>query len=380
MYDQRALSSKKNSKSLLNQCRRQIMTNKTFSREELYQLVWSKPVSKLAIELGLSTFEIRKLCRDKEIPLPEQGHWAKLQFGKAVVQIPLPPKEIIPVIKAKPSETHEEEPIISPHETELPFKVPERLLNPDPLILEAEKGLRREQYHASDHGTVSTGTVLPIRVTKANINRALRIMDTLVKCWKKRGYYIEARGNDTYVCLRKVDLRIRLWELTKKLPKASDRDRQRYEPTGQLAFKTDYWMGREWKDGRLMLEDQILNILNHMELAARDLERTWAENKRREEERNIAVKLEREKLKKQKGSKIAFKKLLKEANRWKKLKTLDEYLKKLRETKDPSPAFKKWLQWAKEYRLAADPFLNLHVNYIDPTELVEQGEIIKSIK
>ena len=49
------------------------------SRVELYELVWAKPMTHLAKELGLSDVGLRKICVKFGIPLPLRGHWARLQ-------------------------------------------------------------------------------------------------------------------------------------------------------------------------------------------------------------------------------------------------------------------------------------------------------------
>ena len=59
-------------------------------RTELYKLVWSKPMTKLGAELGISDVGLAKACRRHTIPVPPRGHWAKLQAGKTSVQVPLP--------------------------------------------------------------------------------------------------------------------------------------------------------------------------------------------------------------------------------------------------------------------------------------------------
>lgn len=61
------------------------------SRLQLYQRVWSEPVSKLAPQFGMSDVGLAKLCRRHSIPLPPRGHWAKLSAGKPTTKIPLPP-------------------------------------------------------------------------------------------------------------------------------------------------------------------------------------------------------------------------------------------------------------------------------------------------
>lgn len=61
-----------------------------FSRQELYDLVWSEPLSQLAPRLQISNVGLAKACRRAAIPVPERGYWAKLKAGKRVVRHPLP--------------------------------------------------------------------------------------------------------------------------------------------------------------------------------------------------------------------------------------------------------------------------------------------------
>ena len=63
-----------------------------FTREELYELVWSKPMRKLAAELGVSDVGLAKACRRHDIPRPARGYWAKRAAGRRVSQQPLPPR------------------------------------------------------------------------------------------------------------------------------------------------------------------------------------------------------------------------------------------------------------------------------------------------
>lgn len=61
-----------------------------FTRQQIYDRVWSKPMSHLAAELGttgiLSTF-----LRRADIPTPSSGHWMRKEFGNPTEQPPLPP-------------------------------------------------------------------------------------------------------------------------------------------------------------------------------------------------------------------------------------------------------------------------------------------------
>jgi hypothetical protein len=53
------------------------------TRRDLYNRVWSTPMSKLARELDISDVGLAKVCRRRNIPRPPRGYWAKLAAGKA---------------------------------------------------------------------------------------------------------------------------------------------------------------------------------------------------------------------------------------------------------------------------------------------------------
>lgn len=67
------------------------MSKQSFTRSELYDLVWSKPLRTLAQELGISDVGLKKVCRRHGIPTPPQGYWNKKAAGHKVRQMPLPP-------------------------------------------------------------------------------------------------------------------------------------------------------------------------------------------------------------------------------------------------------------------------------------------------
>lgn len=63
-----------------------------FTRQELYGLVWSEPMSTLGPTLGISGVGLAKVCRRADIPVPERGYWARLHAGKDVARRSLPPR------------------------------------------------------------------------------------------------------------------------------------------------------------------------------------------------------------------------------------------------------------------------------------------------
>ena len=62
-----------------------------FTRRELYDRIWSTPMTRVAVELGATPNRLSSLVRSAAIPTPPAGYWIKREFGKAETQPPLPP-------------------------------------------------------------------------------------------------------------------------------------------------------------------------------------------------------------------------------------------------------------------------------------------------
>ena len=58
----------------------------TLTRQELYDLVWSTPMTKLAESFGISDVGLAKICDRHRVPKPPRGYWAKKEAGKRVKQ------------------------------------------------------------------------------------------------------------------------------------------------------------------------------------------------------------------------------------------------------------------------------------------------------
>jgi hypothetical protein len=63
------------------------------TREELHQMVWQQPMSRLAEEFGISGNGLAKVCDRLNVPYPPRGYWAKKEAGKLVVTFKLPPRK-----------------------------------------------------------------------------------------------------------------------------------------------------------------------------------------------------------------------------------------------------------------------------------------------
>ena len=332
------------------------MEDITLSREELYDLFWSKPLGRVSGELQFSVPVLRQFCREQKIPLPWEGYWSTQKSNYPKTRTELPENDVQQKIALPEMLYAAEAALRFPGETENTFRIPVKLTDPDPLIVIAARTLQeRDQIYGMDgmYGTLQGQ--LSLRVSKKNMDRALRIMDTLVKCWRRRGYEISFTDKETKVHVRKVDLRVSLRETVKILPEANRSDFKRYESTGALAFKVDGWLGREWKDSKAPLEDNVAEILDHMEVAVRDLEHFWAENEVRRKNELEKQQAKAAEILSDEKERLAFETLVQEAQRWDQLRVLDSYLNELSRVTKRTPAFEEWLSWARYRRRLFDP-------------------------
>ena len=61
-----------------------------FTRQALYDLLWSKPKTAVASELGLSDVGLGKICREANILIPPRGYWARITAGQKPTRLPFP--------------------------------------------------------------------------------------------------------------------------------------------------------------------------------------------------------------------------------------------------------------------------------------------------
>ena len=342
-----------------------------FTRESLYELVWSRPISSIAKEYNILDYVIRKICKKYEIPIPKLGHWQKLQHGKQPEKEKLSPSEKWKDVEIKLSD---QDVSISPYlmrlsalakeiEKQHPklILVPDRLKNPDPMIvaikpnLESQKGIGWYGLKVSVSNSVN---LLSISVAKETIPRALRFMDAFIKLSKARGHQWEINRSDTKITINGEKYGVRCREKTNRqiIETGSSWSRSELVPNGILSLKLDNFHDKEWKDGKIPLEKQLSKIMAAFELKAEDDKNRRAEIKvyREERDRIDAInKLEiaRQEWEEKKGD------LLKQfAERWNK----SEQVRKFIDAVESNPQVKTdkvmgWIKWAREQQKELDP-------------------------
>jgi len=60
------------------------------TRQQLYDLVWSRSMGDAAASIPMAHVTLKKLCVKHQVPVPPQGHWKKSSLRQAADKVPLP--------------------------------------------------------------------------------------------------------------------------------------------------------------------------------------------------------------------------------------------------------------------------------------------------
>jgi len=240
---------------------------KVLAREELYEMVWSEPITRIAKRLGASDVAISKICRKMNVPRPPRGHWARAQHGYPTIQPPLP--------KAKPDTPREwvltpqgRRQTFSQSDVDIPtIRVPEKLGKPHPKLIAIRTELR--EARRDEYGRVCSSYRL-IHVTKASISRSLRLLTALFRTLEQRGHSISENDSGITICAAGEEFRVSLYEAAKRIPHPNPSDwgypKWAYVPTERLELTLSvpgfYRLGRQWSDtAKRALEERLGEVV-----------------------------------------------------------------------------------------------------------------------
>ena len=167
------------------------------TREELFDRVWTTALRNLAPSLGISDVGLKKICRRFNIPTPPVGYWAKREHGKSVRRPRLPRYDDpdLQGIKFFPNdEIREESKAEAQAKLELAtgcrIAIPEDLNDAHQLVLATEKSLRAASPRADGLVEPRAKRTIDVCVSPPLIDRALRIMDGLIKALSDRNLLV----------------------------------------------------------------------------------------------------------------------------------------------------------------------------------------------
>lgn len=364
---------------------------RTYTRKEFYDLVWSKPMTKLAKDFGLSDVALHKLCRRHQIPTPPLGYGAKLAHGKPVVQTKLPKvvggdSAQVMVSAGQPSQSAEAQEAkvrAASLAQVVPAPAPQHKLITATLI-------KLRKAKANDRGLVVAGAerMLDCSVAPSSVDRLEIILDRLVAAALVQEFELTANGKSVVFTGPVESLSITISEEVKRskhvataaevaaLERWQDRTRRQtswdwernyqpmpfqpewdYAPTGKLSIEFDqvyvsqgFSPRRSFRDGK---SQSLENMAGEIAVGMVVLAKAKADERiRREENARLAEieqqkRVERQRLNfiQEKRSK-AFDGLLEQ---WTKLKSIHELVLHLQAIPKPWPArVEAMIKWAED--------------------------------
>ncbi len=372
------------------------------TREELFEQIWSKPTTKLAMEYGISDVGLAKICKKLNIPRPPKGYWLRKYPGKPPT---LPPtkgptehviqKWVMPALELDSAQKSEREMLIDQE------KLPANLLQANEgseelhrLALRTQEQLLKaaSKKSKSDRSWVRGGPKsLNVCVSPPLIHRAIPIMDVLVKGLEKRKHKIALENGQTYVTVMGEKFSITLEETStridheptekeiRQMEKYSWMRPEKYDylPSGRLSLKIDkdsYGHRRSWNDGKKKRIENCLNdvIIGLIDSAFKEKSRR-AENERRERERKEYEKLKHEKQEAIRKEKAKLKDLETVAEDWHKSQKLRAFIEAVRHVSDDvrigtGEDVSDWLDWATQQADRLDPLAKSPPSVLDEEE------------
>ena len=359
------------------------METAKLNRKELYDLVWSTPISKILDQYALSNDGFKKICKAHEVPLPPNGYWSKLKHNKPFK------KEILNLNFNGKNEIEftirEEGSIINMDQTPLtiltnqilsdknaPLKVPEKLTKPDILITQTKDYKSNGNYNHYDYRTSKIDRLSIYGVEKENLNRALIIMDMFVKLLRYRGHSFkrDINGDGPHIIIKEISFPFSMREAQKRISPEKGSYGSTYLPTGILVLKIgESFRAQEWRDGTVKLENQLAKIVAKLEIDADK------EIIRKEESRIYWLKYEEEKerknqIKKRKDEEIQkFNKLVDLSKQYNQSLMIREYIKAEHEYaishNNLTDEKIEWIEWATDKADWLDPLINKRDEILD---------------
>lgn len=362
-----------------------------YSRQELYDLVWSTPASKLAGEFGISDVAISKRCKKLNVPRPSPGYWAKVAAGQTPPKAPLPPtnEEVFAKAARNPM----------PKSLPLPSRTDPLHQQASELLAALNKADLDSYKRARLHDKPDFPDVLVSKDLAERVARAFQVilagLEPLGINWRKSqssynsGYF--RKGQDRLQLSIAEDVMDS--DGSRRCPPAYE-SRQSGNPCGLLTFslQTPGYSGKEiqkWSESNKLPLQELLaqlvgavrkHFLDAQERHAQEKiewekQRIESERRWREHQKQEAIRLQQEKERKHAEAIAAAKKtrranLVKAAQDWRFCGSLLEFVEQCeRHWKSQSQPLTaeqlEWLAWAKQTAGSASTF---PADFPDPTK------------
>lgn len=402
---------------------------KEMTREELFNEVWSRPMTKIAADLGVSDVALKKICDKHRVPVPGRGYWAKVAAGKKVkrahfrsVEDPAlnrvmiygsPEKRLPPAVKvarekAKVQERKPENKVVVVPAT------PTELL---PKIATTKEKLLKAK--ASDQGLVSLSgsEYFDVSCSPESVERVSSFLNAFVHAAGARGYQVLKGGGALVFFVEEETLHLKIVEQvgrTKHVPTEAEvaaiekwerRNQRRmrswdeisstprptppewdYNPNGQLqvVISADRYvregLRRTFADGKTQRIENLINaILETFSTWAAAIKEKRTDDARRKKEWEEQQRIQEERQRRNALEKKRIEALTSMVDFHGKHRKVLSFIAEVEQRStcaedDELEAVEEWLSWARGHASRIDPFGEglpalLHFEDYNPWEL-----------
>lgn len=355
------------------------------TREELYDLVWSTPGSKLAADFGVSDVAIAKRCQKLGVPRPSRGYWARIAAGHHPERPPLP---------ATPAELAAEamkEPIPKV------LSLPEESVPLHPSADELAKMVASAKPDAENRVHVRERTLPEVTVSKALAQRVAQAFHAILKGVEPRGIpFRRARSSYDPGYFEKGHdrLYLKIEEELIEQPPTSDSTRRRRTywqpqlapkiPSGRLTFSIGperYGSPKQWTEVAenpidAILAEIVKEICRHYtevqkrraaEAIEREKQRVESEERWRKQQAEQVIRDQEAKKQKHASTvegvaRSRKEDLVKAAEWWRLYRATEDFLAAAEQrwrnaqAGQLTPEQETWMSWARETSKGLSPF------------------------
>lgn len=354
---------------------------KTFTPQQLFELVWERPVLIIAKEIGVSDVGLSKACRKAGITLPTRGHWAKPAPKRP--RRPKPPASTTPITfhvlnvekaaRLKPENVVKDPKMLS---------VPMELSDPYPLV-KKWLGAARKAKELNSALVFDKTKVLNSHISRNEVDRCALLYDSLIKACESSGYIWGIGSNGSFVQVDGEELLITIQERIKRFdipppPPKPFKPGQRWrpdvtamraarfgwEPTGVFSLivdaRSEVLIQKTWTDSKTgKLESKLGQILTGFLRIAASVKvqrssdeasrRRWAEEQR----------VRKEGIDQQRRLDTLRQNLMKNIESWERAQRLRAFIQATVQGSPPDEATQMalamWVSWATQQVEMLDP-------------------------
>lgn len=158
-----------------------------FTRQQLYDLVWARPMPKVAASFPMSPITLKKICLKHHVPVPPVGYWSKPEVTR--IKPPLP------------------EPTVGDHRIWVRRFLQRNTARPPLVTGQPDKehwhectrrteGALKQSRPDNRGALIATGVgTATVNVAPETVDRSLAVLDSLIKAVLKLGHSVPSHSS-----------------------------------------------------------------------------------------------------------------------------------------------------------------------------------------